>query len=68
MVENMVDQDYGPSLALLATEEVHGVKYDAHEALYWNVSGLFGLKPFAFYARNLYESCGEPLDVFHSFE
>ena len=43
MVENMVDQDYGPSLALLATEKVHGVKYDAHEALYWNVSGLFGL-------------------------
>ena len=43
VVEHIVDGLDGPSLALLATKEVHGVKYDAQEALSWNVAGLVGL-------------------------
>ena len=68
MVEHMVDSQDGPLLALFATKEVHGVENDAQEALCWNVTGLVGLKPFAFYARCLYESCSEPLDAFRSEE
>ena len=68
VVEHVVDQDVRPLFALLATKEVHGVKYDAQEALSWNVAGLVGLKPLAFYARCLHESCSEPLNAFRSGE
>ena len=68
VVEHEVDQDVRPLFALLATKEVHGVKYDAQEALDWNVAGLVGLKPFSINARLLYESCSEPLDAFYPFE
>ena len=68
VVEHVVDERVGPLLALLATKVVHGVKYDAHEALNGDVAGLVGLKPFGIYARCLHESCSEPLDAFHPFE
>ena len=68
VIEHVVDQDVRPLFALLATKEVHGVKYDAQEALGWNVAGLVGLKPLGIYARLLYESCSEPLGLFHLFE
>ena len=65
MVEHVVDHRVGPLLALLATKVVHGVKNDAQSALGWDVTGLVGLKPFGIHARCLYESCSEPLDMFH---
>ena len=68
VVEHVIDQDVRPLFALLATKEVHGVKYDAQEALGWDVAGLVGFKPLAFYARIFYESFSEPLDAFRSGE
>ena len=68
VVEHVVDQDVRPLFALLATKEVHGVKYDAQEALDWDVAGLVGFKPLAFYTRIFYESFSEPLDAFRSGE
>lgn len=68
VVEHVVNQDVRPLFALLATKEVHGVNYDAQEALDRNVAGLVGFKPLAFYTRIFYESFSEPLDAFRSRE
>ena len=68
VVEHIVDGQDGPSLALLATKEVHGVKNDAQKALGRDVTGLVGLKPLAVDAGNLIESCSEPLNVFQLAE
>jgi hypothetical protein len=68
VIIHMVDQRAGLAFALLAIEAVHGVKYNAQKALNGKVAGLVGLKPLAFYARLLNESCSEPLGLFHLFE
>ena len=68
MVEHIVDGQDGPSLALLATKEVHGVKNDAQKALGRDVTGLVGLKPLTVDTGNLIESCSEPLNVFQLAE
>ena len=68
VIIHMVDQRAGLTFALLAIEAVHGMKYDAQEALNGKVAGLVGLKPLGINARLLYESCSEPLGLFHLFE
>jgi hypothetical protein len=68
VVEHVVDHRVGPSLALLATKEVHGVKNDAQKALRRNVVRLVGLKPLTVDTGNLIESCSEPLNVFQLAE
>ena len=68
VVEHVVDERVGPLLALLATKVVHGVEYDAHEALDWDVAGLVGLKPLGIDARQLHESSSEPLNALRSEE
>ena len=68
VIEHIVDGQKGPSLALLATKVVHGVKNNAQEALRWDVAGLVGLKPLAIDTSIFVESCSEPLNVLHSCE
>lgn len=68
VVEHIVDGQDGPSLALLATKEVHGVKNDAQKSLRRNVVRLVGLKPLTVDTGNLIESCSEPLNVFQLAE
>jgi hypothetical protein len=68
VIEHIVDGQKGPSLALLATKVVHGVKNNAQEALRWDVAGLVGLKPLAIDTSIFVESCSEPLNVFQLAE
>ena len=68
MVEHVVDHVVSLLLAPFATKEMHGVKYDAQEALGWDIMGLFWFKPSAINTSSLYEGCSEPLDAFHSEE
>ena len=68
VIVRVVDQLIDPLFEFILIELVHGVKYDAHEALNGKVAGLVGLKPFGIDTRCLHESCSEPLNAFHSFE
>ena len=68
VIVRIVDQRVDPLFEFILIELVHGVKYDAHEALNGKVAGLVGLKPLGIYTRCLYESFSEPQDAFRSEE